>query len=77
MLNRTRTIAACAAAAAAAGLAVSLAAPALAASTVAGPHGRLRFASNDPAIGRVTAAPTNNRTFAGTRPRYLRDRQPW
>jgi hypothetical protein len=65
MLNRTRTIAACAAAAAAAGLAVSLAAPALAASTVARPHGQLRFASNDHATGRVTAAPTNNRTFAG------------
>jgi Peptidase A4 family len=70
MLSRTRTIITCTAAAAAAGLAASLAAPALAtaqqaASAVAGPHGQLRFATNDHATGPATAAPTSNRTFAG------------
>ncbi len=70
MLSRTRTIIICTAAAAAAGLAAGLAAPALAtarlaSSTVAGPHGQLRFAINDHATGPATAAPTSNRTFAG------------
>jgi hypothetical protein len=68
MFSRTRIIIACAAAAA--GLAASLAAPTLAtaglaASAVAGPHGQLRFTSNDHAAGPATATPTSTRTFAG------------
>jgi peptidase A4-like protein len=68
MLSRTRIIITCAAAAA--GLAVSLAAPALAtaqpaASAVAGPHGQLRFTSHGHPAGPATAAATSNRTFAG------------
>jgi hypothetical protein len=77
MLTRARTILTCAAAAAAAGLAASIAAPALATARpapggtsgprgiVAGPGGALRLTSSDHATGRITAAPTSTRTFAG------------
>jgi hypothetical protein len=68
VLSRTRTIITCAAAAAAAGLAASIAAPALATarpapSAVAGPGGGPRLTHQ--AIGRITAAATSSRTFAG------------
>lgn len=66
MLSRTRTIIACTAAAAAAGLAVGLAAPALAATgAVARPHGQFRFAGTNHAAGRAAATPANTRGFAG------------